>query len=436
MTNIAKVSLWGRVIGAVHFNPTDGYSTFQYDPEFARSGIQLSPMMMPLSESEYIFRNLPKETFHGLPGMLADSLPDRFGNAMINVWLAQQGRMPDSFNPVERLCYIGSRGMGALEFSPTSGPRNINAQKIEVSRLVELASQMLTNRTKLQTSFAKLKQTNALKQILQISTSPGGARAKALIAWNRGTNEVRSGQVNAGPGFESWLLKFDGVSGNKDKELEDPKGYGAIEFAYYLMVKDAGITISESRLLEENGHRHFMTKRFDRQLDNKKIHMQSLAALGHYDFNATEAYSYEQAIIMIRLLNLPMATIEEQVRRMIFNIVARNQDDHVKNIGFLMDAGGNWSLSPAFDVTYSYNPLGDWTSRHQMSMNGKVDNFTHQDFKSFAKMAGMKRGRIEQIINDVQSVVKNWPVYAQKAGVAESWIKDIQGNLRLEFPQK
>jgi serine/threonine-protein kinase HipA len=430
---VAEVKLWGRTIGAVSLDDGATHAAFQYDPAFTRSGIEISPITMPLSERVYQFPELPQQTFHGLPGLLADSLPDRFGNTLIDAWLATQGQTPDGFNAVERLCYTGTRGMGALEFAPVIGPKPQRAKKIEIDALVKLASEVLTHRKNLKTTFASEKRKNALGDILRVGTSAGGARAKAVIAWNRETNEVRSGQVGAGKGFDYWLLKFDGVTGNKDKELEDPKGYGAIEYAYSLMAKAAGITMSECRLLEENGRRHFMTRRFDRLAGGEKLHMQSLCALAHFDFNNAGAHAYEQAMLVIRQLNLPMAAVEEQFRRMTLNILARNQDDHVKNIAFLMDKAGHWSLAPAFDVTYSFNPDGDWTATHQMTMNGKRDGFTLADFRAYAKSAMMKRGRAETIIEEVRAAVVKWPDYAEQAQVVSNWRKQIQKNLRLDL---
>jgi serine/threonine-protein kinase HipA len=274
-----------------------------------------------------------------------------------------------------------------------------------------------------------------LNDILRVGTSAGGARAKAVIAWNRTTNEVCSGQMAAGDGFEYWLLKFDGVTGNKDKELEDPKGYGAIEYAYYLMALAAGITMSECRLLEENGRRHFMTRRFDRLAGGAKLHLQSLCALAHFDFNHAGAYAYEQAFLAIRQLSLPMAAVEEQFRRTVFNIVARNQDDHVKNIAFLMDQQGRWSLAPAFDVTYSYNPTGAWTATHQMTLNGKRDGFTMGDLRAGAKSALMKRGRAEAIFEEVRSAVARWPEFADRAQVGDARRDQIQKTHRLSLPE-
>jgi serine/threonine-protein kinase HipA len=433
---IAKVQLWGRTIGAVSLEEGRVVAAFQYDADFARSGIELSPLAMPLGEQVYQFPALSRNTFHGLPGMLADALPDKFGNALIDAWLATQGRTPESFHAVERICYTGTRGMGALEFSPALGPKPGKAAKIKVDALVRLAGEVLTHRGDLQGHFHTAGQERALRDILRVGTSAGGARAKAVIAWNRETNEVRSGQIAAGEGFDYWLLKFDGVAGNKDKELEDPKGYGAIEYAYHLMSKAAGITMSECRLLEEDGRRHFMTRRFDRLTGGGKLHMQSLCALAHYDFQQAGAYSYEQALLAIRRLKLPMAAVEEQFRRMAFNIVSRNQDDHVKNIAFLMNQSGEWSLAPAFDVTYSYNPSGSWTSTHQMTLNGKRDGFTMEDFEACAKSALMKRGRAAAIIAEVQAAVRRWPEFAAEARLDDERRDKIHKTHRLEFPKK
>jgi serine/threonine-protein kinase HipA len=430
---IARVMLWGRSIGAVRWDENAALAYFEYEPDFVHSGIQVAAHTMPLSKQVYSFPALPRETFHGLPGLLADSLPDDFGNALINTWLAGQGRSPASFNPVERLCYTGARGMGALEYLPSTGPATDKSESVDVDALVDLASNILTKRNALQGSFAPELREDALQDILRVGTSAGGARAKAIIAWNRQTNEVRSGQVGAEPGFTYWLLKFDGVSGNRDKELEDPAGYGLIEYAYYHMAKQAGIDIEESRLLEENGRSHFMTKRFDRRDAGEKIHMQSLCALEHFDFKQAGAHSYEQALRTIRRLDMPMAAIEEQFRRMAFNIIARNQDDHVKNIAFLMDKAGNWSLSPAFDMTYSYNPSGDWTSRHQMSLNGKRDDFTLDDFKACAKNVSMQRGRAQEIIHQVQTAVLQWQSLADKSGVAPAVADGISKTLRTQI---
>jgi serine/threonine-protein kinase HipA len=434
MNTLAQVNLWGRTIGAVSWDDKRGYAAFEYQRDFIRSRVQLSPIVMPLSDQIYSFPELPKSAFYGLPGLLADTLPDKFGNALINVWLSTQGRSPDSFNPVERLCYTGSRGMGALEFKPVVGPETNVSQSLVVEQLVQLASKILTERDQLDVAFVNEQLPSALQTIFRIGTSAGGARAKAVIAWNKTTNEVRSGQVNIDQDFEYWLIKFDGVTNNRDKELNDPQGFGAIEYAYYLMATAAGITMSECHVLNENNRQHFMTKRFDRVATEngvEKLHMQTLGALCHYDFNQAGAYSYEQALSAIRQLHLPMAAIEQQFRRMVFNVVARNQDDHVKNIAFLMNKQGQWSLSPAYDVMYSYNPDGLWTGQHQMSINGKRDHFTLGDFTACAKTVSMQRGRAQQILQEVIDVVAEWPSFAEKAGVSAAMIEKIQQVHRL-----
>jgi serine/threonine-protein kinase HipA len=436
MPTLAEVRLWGRAIGAVSLEDGADVAAFQYDAAFAGSGIEVAPLMMPLTSRIYSFPALPRPAFHGLPGLVADSLPDRFGSALIDAWLAGQGRRPESLNAVERLCYVGQRGMGALEFAPARGPGFRRSSIVKVDALVELASQVLTNRTALHGSLERGQSRKAVEDILRVGTSAGGARAKAVIAWNPKTNEVRSGQVPAPDGFGYWLLKFDGVRGNRDRELEDPQGYTAIEYAYSLMARDCGIEMTECRLLEENGRRHFMTRRFDREDGGRKLHMQSLAALAHFDFNAAGAYSYEQAFQVMRRLSLPMTALEQQFRRMVFNVVARNQDDHVKNIAFLMDRQGRWALTPAFDVTFSFNPAGLWTARHQMSINGKQDQFTRADIKACAEAAGLKRGASGSILDQLCAVIARWPDYAEQAGVTQDWRAHVAENLRLSWPAR
>ena len=430
---IAEVRLWGRTIGAVSLEAGRDYATFQFVPEFAASGIQVSPVAMPLSRQIYEFPGLPREAFLGLPGLLADSLPDRFGNALIDTWLATQGRDPGSFSAIERLCYTGTRGMGALEYAPVLGPKPRHATEISLDALVKLASEVLTHHQNLAGHFTGTARGKALADILKVGTSAGGARAKAVIAWNRRTHDVRSGQLPAGPGFTYWLLKFDGVAGNRDKELADPQGYGAVEYAYALMAKAAGITMTECRLLEEHGRRHFMTRRFDRRDDGSKLHMQSLAALGHFDYNQAGAYAYEQAFLTIRQLGLPIAATEEQFRRMVFNVVARNQDDHVKNIAFLMNKAGEWSLAPAFDVTYSYNPSGSWTATHQMTINAKRDNFVKADLRAAGRSAGLKQGRADALLEEVGAAVRRWPEFASLAGVPEDAAEKIRKVHRFDL---
>jgi serine/threonine-protein kinase HipA len=429
----AYVRLWGRDIGAVSWLSDRQIGVFQFDPEFVASRIQLAPLAMPLGSDPYEFPSLPKDAFKGLPGLLADSLPDKFGNALIDAWLAQQGRAAASFNPVERLCYIGSRGMGALEFHPAIAPGKKGARAVEVGALVNLANIVLNNRERLAGVLTGVDDHETLQDIVRVGTSAGGARAKAVLAWNAQTGEFRSGQIKAGEGFSYWLMKFDGISNNKDKEQADPQGFGRIEYSFYLSAKAAGIDMTECRLHQEGGRAHFMTRRFDRAESGQKIHMQSLAALRHYDFNAAGAYSYEQAVEAIRMLDLPAYDIEQQFRRAVFNILVRNQDDHVKNIAFLMNRKGEWRLSPAFDVSYAYNASGDWTSTHQMSLNGKRDAFELEDLIAFGEFCGMKRPGAEKIIREIHKAVETWPGFAAEAGVDDDSIRRIRNTMRREL---
>lgn len=438
MSTTAKVTLWGTQIGAVSIDDGADVAAFQYEPGFLDSGIEVAPLTMPLRAEPYAFPALDTDTFHGLPGLLADSLPDRFGHALIDAWLAGQGRAPEDFDSVERLCYVGRRGMGALEFAPSLGPRRSKSHDLHVAALVELASEVLSDREALVASLAAGHRERAMRDILSVGTSAGGARAKAVIAWNPATDVVRSGQLDdLDPGFEHWLLKFDGVAGNRDKDrLADPQGYGAVEYAYSTMARDAGIEMSDCRLFEENGRRHFMTRRFDRGDDGARWHMQTLGALAHFDFNRAGAHSYEQAFLVLRRLDQPTATVEQMFRRMAFNIVARNQDDHVKNIAFLMDRRGRWRLAPAYDVTYSYRPDSKWTSQHQMSANGKRDGFARADFDACGRAARLPRGRAARILDEVRDVVAEWDRYAERAAVDEDHARRIAPALRLTFPRE
>lgn len=435
-STLAKVSLWGSEIAVVSLDDDGATASFEYTPEFAGSAIEVSPLRMPLRRLQtYRFPALAEESFHGLPGLLADSLPDRYGNALIDAWLATQGREPGSFNAVERLCYIGRRGMGALEFAPARGPRPVSSHAVDIEALVELAGEVLAARSDLTVSLKTRRKQDALREILRVGTSAGGARAKALIALNPETLEVKSGQLETDPGFEHWILKFDGVD-DRTRDLGSTRGYGAIELVYAEMAGQAGIEMTECRLLEESGRRHFMTKRFDRTADGGKLHMQSLAALAHLDFRRPGANSYEQAFQTIRALGLPQKATEQQFRRMVFNIVARNQDDHVKNIAFLMDRSGQWSLSPAFDVVYAYNPDGRWTSQHQMSANGKRDGFTREDLREVGATASLKRGQAERIYEEVVEAVGRWPELAADAQIEEPKVDRIRSVHRLDLPRR
>lgn len=427
----AIVNLWGRQIGAVLWDESRQLGVFEYTPEFVGSGIEIAPLTMPLRSGVYDFPSLSRETFKGLPGMLADSLPDKFGNAVINRWLAEQGRTPESFNPVERLCYTGRRGMGALEFEPSAGLHRDKGGKVDIAPLVDLANRVIAAREELNGVLDGQDDQKALEEILRVGTSAGGARAKAVLAWNEETGEFHSGQLDAEPGYTYWLMKFDGVSGNADKEVADPLGFGRLEYACYLLAREAGVDMARSRLYEEGGRAHFMTQRFDRTKDGKKLHMQSLCAMRHFDFNLARAYSYEQAIETIRQLGLGRDAIRQQVRRAFLNIVIRNQDDHTKNIAFLMDSTGQWSLSPAFDVVYAYNPDGAWTSQHQMSLNGKTDGFEFGDLLQFGKLADLKTAETKAIVGDIHAALRSWEKFCENAGVDAVQAKKIRDRFRL-----
>lgn len=429
----AEVRLWGDVVGAVSWLDDRGYGVFEYDKSFLKTGLDISPIHMSLDDARkgdgiFSFPALNKSTFLGLPGLLADALPDKFGNSIIDAWLARLGRDAAGFNPVERLCYMGKRGMGSLEFSPAIIGKYDKPVPVELSGLVELAQEIMSERKMLSGNLGRSEKENteAIMDILRVGTSAGGARPKAVIAMDD-EGIVMSGQARAPKGYDYWVLKFDGVT---DLELGEPKGYGRIEYAYYLMAQAAGIEMTECRLLEENGRAHFMAKRFDR-VGGEKLHMQSLCGIAHYDFNMAGAYSYEQAFAVMRRLRLSKAEAIQQYRRMIFNIVARNLDDHTKNISFLMTPDGQWRLSPAYDVIYSHNPAGKWTNQHQMSVNGKRDHFTMEDLVAVSD--SIRLPKPDGVIGDVISAVKRWPEFAKAAGVNAKVIKEISNNHRLKL---
>ncbi|MBO7127937.1 type II toxin-antitoxin system HipA family toxin [bacterium] len=422
-----EVKLWGTTIGALSQEDGDDFAFFEYNPDFVRSGIEPAPVTMPVRAGTiYRFPDLSPATFHKLPGLFADSIPDKFGNKIIDQWLIQNGREPKSFTALERLCYTGSRGMGALEFFPAIGPDPIKSEPIEIERLRALAANILDQRKKVK---VKLREKDAFEQIVRVGSSAGGARAKVLIAYDDSTGNVLSGQVCAPEGYGYWLLKFDDIENNRDKENADPAGFGALEYTYSQIAKEAGIEMTECRLLEDGEHRHFMTRRFDRTENGGKLHYQSLAAIAHYDFNIAGAYSYEQAFAIARQIGLTTADIEQMYRRAVFNICARNQDDHTKNIGFLMDKRGNWTLAPAFDVTYAYNPAGRWTGTHQMTFNGKREKFTLDDFKEAAKSAGLVQGRYKRILEQVQDSLASFKKRAKVNDVPKKLVQEVEKNL-------
>lgn len=427
--DVATVRLWGRDVGAVYWDAAARVAAFEYMPDFQKSDIELAPLMMPLGPSIYRFAELAKTSFRGMPGLLADSLPDDFGNALIRQWLVREGRDLADFSPVEQLCYIGQRGTGALEFRPARRQVAGGSVPIELGTLVDLAAQVLANRDAMEFSLGS-NDAQALDDILRVGTSAGGARAKAVVAWNPKSGQMRSGQVRAPAGFEYWILKFDGVE-NREHGLHDPQGYGKTEYAYYLMAVAAGIEMMPCRLYEENGRSHFMTRRFDRLDNGDKIHMQSLFAMLHLDNQLPGAHGYEQALDVIEKLGIGFDALEEQFRRMAFNVIGRNQDDHTKNIAYLMDKDGKWRLSPAFDLVFSWNPAGDWTRHHQMSINGKRDDFVTDDLLAVGRRFGLRQSG--EILQQVRDAVSQWPEFASQAGVDEKTANRIRSNQRLSL---
>jgi serine/threonine-protein kinase HipA len=427
MVSTAFVKIWDMTAGAVAWDDSSGTGSFEFEPSFLKNGPDLSPLMMPLAGSEGRIWSFPElrrsEVFRGLPGLLADVLPDRFGSVLIDAWLASRGRPAGSMNPVEILCYIGRRGMGALEFEPPVPKGSSTATKIDISEMVSLANEILSGRTGFSINFSGDK-TKALSDILKTGTSAGGARAKAVIAYNSLTGEVRSGQAAAPEGFEHWIVKFDGVS---DKQLGGTFGYGRVEMAYHLMAKACGIEMTECRLLEENGRAHFMTRRFDRTDEGDKIHMQSLCALRHFDFNEVSSFGYEQLFETLRLLRLPYPCSEQLFRRMVFNVIARNCDDHTKNFAFVMDRNGKWDLSPAYDLCHTYNPSNPWVSHQALSVNGKRADITRDDFLAVSRQMNIKKS--VSIIDQVNDTVQNWSSYAKETGVAATLEKAIRNTL-------
>ena len=420
MVDAAEVKLWGELVGAVRWDASSQLASFQYAKKFLEKGIDLSPIKMSVSNGDriYSFPELRKgkdeqtATFKGLPGLLSDVLPDKYGNQLINIWLAQNGRPPDSMNPVEQLCFIGSRGMGALEFEPASLKTAKQTFEIEIKSLVEVAQKLLSDREGFEVNLHEEEQ-KAMEQILRIGTSAGGARPKAVIAYNKKTGEVRSGQTMAPKGFEHWLIKLDGVS---DAQFGTSHGYGRVEYAYYLMAKDCNIQMMDCELLEENGRAHFMTKRFDREGHNTKHHIQTFCGIQHFDYTDLYGYSYEQLFQTMRMLKMTYPEAEQMFRRMVFNVMSTNYDDHTKNFSFRLKQGGRWELSPAYDVSYSYDPDNVWVSQHTLSINGKHKGITKSDLMTIAKTNNIKLG--QNIIEEVKDIVCNWPRYAYKAKVS------------------
>jgi len=431
MVDVAEIKIWDEPVGAVRWDFDQQLASFQYDNRFLNKGYDLSPLKMPLQNGNriYSFPELRKakaeniDTFKGLPGLLSDSLPDKYGNQLINIWLAQNGRPADSMNPVEQLCFIGSRGMGALEFEPAQLKSNKNTFAIEIKSLVDIAKKMLTERESFVANISVDEQ-QAMKEILKIGTSAGGVRPKAVIAFNKKTKEVRSGQTNTPKGFEHWIIKLDGVSG---AQFGDSLGWGRVEYAYHLMAKECGIEMTECELFEENNRAHFMTKRFDRESNNTRHHIQTLCGIQHFNYNNLYGYSYEQVFQTMRLLRLTYPEAEQMFRRMVFNVLATNCDDHTKNFAFRLKQGEKWELAPAYDLCYAYDSNNIWVSQQSLSINGKHKAITKDDLMTIAKANNIKKG--EKIISEINEIVKNWKDFARQVNVKNDLLQTIQKNL-------
>lgn len=424
----ADVRLWGSRIGVVYWDQSAGLGVFEYEPRFVSSGVEVSPVAMPLRRGAYSFPELgrPGSDFKGLPGLLADSLPDAWGYQLLNAALEARGRPANSFNPVEQLCYVGTRGMGALEFVPATHAKSA-AVPVDVDWIAELAGRVVANRSNLSVPL----DAEGLEDLIRIGSSVGGQRAKALIAWNPETNELRSGQVDAPEGFSQWILKFDGLS--KDGSgLGDPVGWGRVEYSYSKMAAECGIAMAPARLLyDESGRAHFMTRRFDRGEGHAKWHVQTLSGLGHFDYNQPGIVGYEDAMDILIRLGAPFSDIEQLFRVMVFNVVGRNQDDHTKNIAYVMGTGGIWRIAPAYDLTWSYNPEGAWTSLHQMTVNGKRTGFTTEDLVGVGRRYGVANPAA--VVGLTVDVFSSWRKFATDSDVPDRLVEEIESSLRLDF---
>ena len=422
MIHSVEIFLWGTRIGVASFAEDSDVANFEYDSNFIKSGIEVSPLFMPLSNQIYSFPSLSKQSFKGLPGLLSDSLPDKFGDAVIDAWLKSKGRSLDSLTPIERLCYVGKRGMGALEYVPSFSLDYDKNELIGIESMASLASAVLSKREDLHLD----EEDATVASLLKFGTSAGGARAKAIIAINEKTGDICSGQISDRKEYSYWIIKFDDIENNGDHGEQDSKGFTRVEYAYYLMVINAGIKMNECRLKEDNGKYHFLTKRFDREeKTGNKIHMQTLGALAHLDFNVPKCCSYEKCVQVCMRLGLGNDELCELYRRMVFNVLAINCDDHVKNISFLMNKKGQWSLAPAYDICFSYKPDSIWVSEHQMTINGKSKDINKLDLLQCAKSMNISERKANTIINDVVASISRWKDYASIAKVKEEHIKSI-----------
>ncbi len=427
MDSVAQIKIFNKKVGAVAYDNTKNVALFEFEDSFLKTGYDLSPIKISIKNAKgkiLSFAELSRnKTFKGMPGLLADVLPDKYGNTLINNWLAKNGRPTGSLNPVETLCFIGKRGMGALEFNPVNPPTANTSTKIDIGSMVQIAQDILCERKDF-TANLSADEEKAMADILKIGTSAGGARAKAIIAYNTLTKEVKSGQTDAPTGFSHWLIKFDGVD---DEQFGESNGYGKVEMAYYNIAKDCGIEMMESRLFEENGRAHFMTRRFDRPTGNTKLHVQTFCAMQHYDFNEVGLYSYEQLFETMRILNLPYPQHEQLYRRMLLNVMGRNCDDHTKNFAFVMDEQREWKLSPAYDVCHAYRPASTWVSQQSLTVNGKRNNINKDDLLAVAKTLNIKKAA--KILVQVSETISRWDDYAEEQKVPAKLRDTIKATL-------
>jgi serine/threonine-protein kinase HipA len=412
-----EIRLWDLIVGYAAYRDSR-LAYFEYDPKFPEL-YDLAPLMMPRSQSQIWSFDLNEATFHGLPGLLADSLPDKYGNQMIDIWFAKEGIPLGQVSALDRLCYLGTRAMGALEFFPERFDKSSLKDEIDIADLVNLSGKILQERLDISASIEDL------PTILRMGSSAGGARAKAVIALNPQTSEMRSGQIPR-KGFEYWIIKLDGIT---NQSVGDPLGYTNIEYAYYLMAKDCGIDMRPSKLMQENGRSHFLTKRFDRDERGEKLHMQTVCALAHLDYNKPRTVSYEILFRIMNQLALPMSDKEQLFKRMVFNVIGRNHDDHTKNFSFLMNKNAEWRLAPAYDLIFSYNPDHYWLKEHNLLVNGKSTDINRDDLMTLARKFHIKK--TEQFIDEIIQVFTKFKSYAKQAGVSKEQVKFIYSNLEF-----
>jgi serine/threonine-protein kinase HipA len=421
--NIINVSIWGKRVGTLALSPRIGYYVFAYEPSFVKTGIQLSPKQMPLSGDSYVFAYLPELTYHRLPAMIADSLPDKFGNDLIDSYMKKNGIGSSQITALDRLAYMSKRAMGALEFQPSRGGTVASHSAINMAKLVEAARKSVQGNLD-SGDMAE----SAMKQIIQVGTSAGGARAKAVVAFNPTTKEIRAGQFDVDEGFEHWLLKFDGLG--LDKGLGKTENHGRIEYSYYQMAVKAGIEMSPCMLFEENGRAHFMTRRFDRS-GNQKHHIQTLCAMDHMDFKQMGTYDYSQIFVLLDELGLGYAAKEEVFRRMCFNVMAANCDDHSKNLAFILKQGEPWGLAPAYDLTFAFNPAGKWTYQHFISVSGVYDKINADHLLAVAQRFAIGTG--PQVLSQVRDAVALWPEIAKVNKVPEAEVQEVSKHHKCQL---